>query len=667
MRSLRLFKGLSNFTTTIKRGGRFKGSFRFWPLVLSGTVVLLATVSVLLYRWTSDASAGTEMRLGTELEAKMMRWHLDLYGEFSAICVALQVGPDSGGRDTWSDFFERYAEWSNIGLNHESPKNIYQNPDLVENIYIWETSQKTKPRLLLLNADKKTLHTSDVPQDLQTLLARLQANSASLSRALRAWESPDLSSEQRPRRNNPSEADSLRGSATTGWQFDENIPAIVHPILRHSDTMRHSDPDPPSSQNPVDWIVVVLRRDTIQQRIFPELAKRYFGSGDRLEYKVAIIATGETSRTIYSSDPGFGIRDGGAVDSMMNIFGPPQADVGWQTVSNSQYLSTEEWRNFTGPVWFPTIQYGSRQGQWVLVLQRRADPLQAMISKAKQRNLAVSILVLLLLAVNVGFVTAAGFRAQSFARLQLDFVASVSHELRTPLTAIFCAGENIKDGLVSERSSLEYYGSMVISQARRLMDHVDRILLFASIHSGKDRYNLCPLQVPEILQRVRKTTAGLIMEDAYTVEEQVEHSLPCVLGDLSAVCGCLENLITNAVKYGRKDRRIRISAMLHEVNDHGKEVWISVEDHGIGIGSSELKHIFEPFYRSPEVTAAQIHGTGLGLSLAKHLAEAIGGRLSVASEVGVGSVFTLHLAASQTQEFELLSESSRVDEAMLNE
>jgi signal transduction histidine kinase len=208
---------------------------------------------------------------------------------------------------------------------------------------------------------------------------------------------------------------------------------------------------------------------------------------------------------------------------------------------------------------------------------------------------------------------------------------------------------------------------MVISQARRLMDHVDRILLFASINSGKDRYNLCPLQVSEILQRVRKTTAGLMMEDAYTVEEQVEHSLPCVLADLSAVCGCLENLITNAVKYGRRDRRIRISAMLHEVNDHGKEVWISVEDHGIGISSSELKHIFEPFYRSPEVTAAQIHGTGLGLPLAKHLAEAIGGRLSVASEVGVGSVFTLHLAAAQAQEFELLSESSRVDEAMLNE
>jgi two-component system phosphate regulon sensor histidine kinase PhoR len=247
----------------------------------------------------------------------------------------------------------------------------------------------------------------------------------------------------------------------------------------------------------------------------------------------------------------------------------------------------------------------------------------------------------------------------------MDFVASISHELRTPLTAIFSAGENLKDGFVNGESSLRHYGLLVISQARRLMDHVDRILLFASIRSGKDQYNLRPLQVSEILQRVRKTTAALIAEDdGYTVEEQVEPNLPCVLGDLFAVCACLENLITNALKYSGQDRRIRISATLHEMDQHRKEVWISVEDHGIGISSTEVHHIFEPFYRSPKVAAAQIHGTGLGLSLAKHLAEAMGGRLSVASEVGVGSVFTLHLPAAQAQEGELSAASSTRDEVM---
>jgi signal transduction histidine kinase len=80
---------------------------------------------------------------------------------------------------------------------------------------------------------------------------------------------------------------------------------------------------------------------------------------------------------------------------------------------------------------------------------------------------------------------------------------------------------------------------------------------------------------------------------------------------------------------------------------YGEEVRISVEDHGIGIDASELQQIFEPFYRSPVVKAAQIHGTGLGLPLAKSIAEAMGGRISVVSKVGVGSRFTLHLPASQ--------------------
>ena len=591
MQSLRSFmKSSSNPTPRYTRELGPKRSVPFWPLVLSGMVVLLAIVAVLQYRWTTEVNAASEVRVGTELESLMMRWHFDFYGEFSAICVALQVGPDSGARDTWDDFLQRYVEWSRTP-NHDALENIYKNPDLVKDIYIWETSQKTKPRLLRFNADKKRLDTSSVPQDLQALLARLQAHSTSLSQAFGAWQSPDPSAEQRSGSNQTSRTDSLRSNTTTGWQFDENIPAMVHPIFRHG----HGNAKPPSIQDPVDWIVVVLNFNTIQKRVLPELAKRYFGGGNELDYKVAVIAAGKTPRTIYSSEPGFGVRDVNAFDSTMNIFGPPPESVEarfWQATQSSQSLRSEQWRSFSGPVWFPTIEYAARPDPWVLVLQHRNGTLQSVVDRVRRRNLAISALVLLLLAVNMGIVTVAGFRAQTFARLQMDFVASISHELRTPLTAIFSAGENIKDGFVSGQSNLQHYGSIVISQARQLMDLVDRILLFATIRSGKDRYNLRPLEVPEILQRVRKTTEGLIIEeDAYTVEEHIEPDLPCVLGDLSAVCGCLENLITNAVKYSESDRRIRISATLHELHNQRKEIWISVEDHGIGIGGSELQHI----------------------------------------------------------------------------
>jgi signal transduction histidine kinase len=112
------------------------------------------------------------------------------------------------------------------------------------------------------------------------------------------------------------------------------------------------------------------------------------------------------------------------------------------------------------------------------------------------------------------------------------------------------------------------------------------------------------------------------------------------MGDLAALSQVLQNLITNAIKYGGRGRWIGIRAHLAP---RSREVQISVVDHGIGISRSDLAHIFEPFYRSPSVAAAQIHGTGLGLALAKSIAEAMGGRLSATSEPGEGSSFTLHL------------------------
>src|SRR6266481_7382577 len=166
----------------------------FWIAVLFGMASLLIMVAVLQYRWTKQLSVATEARIGSTLQPLMMGWHLDFYGELSALCVALQVGPDSGARDNWNDYLRRYVDLSRAPMNHESVENIYANPDLVESIYIWDSSDS---RLLRLNADTARIEISRIPQDLQPLLARLQAKSSSLYTALRAWEFPDPSAEKR--------------------------------------------------------------------------------------------------------------------------------------------------------------------------------------------------------------------------------------------------------------------------------------------------------------------------------------------------------------------------------------------------------------------------------------------------------------------------------------
>jgi len=230
------------------------------------------------------------------------------------------------------------------------------------------------------------------------------------------------------------------------------------------------------------------------------------------------------------------------------------------------------------------------------------------------------------------------------ANLQMDFVASISHELRTPLAAVLSAGQNITDGFVPD---LKVYGSIITSQARQLIDLVDQILLFASIKGKKENYCLKPLQVTEALDEVRKNMVAMVEQTGFTVDFHIQESLPRVLGDLQLLSRCLQNLIGNAVKYSGRSRRIGVSAHSEQLESLGLEVRISVEDSGIGISSSELPEIFDPFYRSPRVVAAQIHGTGLGLAVTRHLAEAMGGRVSVVSEVGVGSVFTLHLPVAE--------------------
>jgi signal transduction histidine kinase len=229
--------------------------------------------------------------------------------------------------------------------------------------------------------------------------------------------------------------------------------------------------------------------------------------------------------------------------------------------------------------------------------------------------------------------------------LQMDFVAAVSHELRTPLTVICSAAENIIDGLVDSKQQVTRYGAVIRNQGRQLTALVDQVLLFASTQDARQRYQVRPWNVSEILKSVLSNTAALAERSGITIEHDVPSNLPLVMVDPAAVSQCLQNLIVNAVKFSGQSQWIGVRARL-EGSGARSEVQISVQDKGIGISGADLAHIFEPFYRSPDVDAAQIHGTGLGLTLARKIAEAMGGRLTVTSKLGIGSVFTLHLVSA---------------------
>jgi len=241
----------------------------------------------------------------------------------------------------------------------------------------------------------------------------------------------------------------------------------------------------------------------------------------------------------------------------------------------------------------------------------------------------------------MGVILVSARRAQRLARLQMDFVAGVSHELRTPLTVISSAADNIADGVVDSQQQVICYGKVIQTQARQLIHLVEQVLLFAANGNGL-RHRTRLLAVEDVVSAALESTAELIAAAGFTVEKQIEHDLPPVAGDLVALSQCLQNLITNAVKYGGESRWMAVRASW--ANGDGRdEIQIAVSDKGAGIAPEDLEHIFEPFYRGASVTAAQIHGTGLGLPLARSIAEAMNGRLTVAGEPGKGSTFVLHL------------------------
>ncbi len=123
------------------------------------------------------------------------------------------------------------------------------------------------------------------------------------------------------------------------------------------------------------------------------------------------------------------------------------------------------------------------------------------------------------------------------------------------------------------------------------------------------------------------------------------------MADASAVITCIENLMSNAIKYGSSKQWVAIRARTDSSNSH-QEVRISVEDHGIGIPETDIPHIFEPFYRVQAVRDHQIRGVGLGLHLVKRMMEDMGGRVSVSSELGRGTEVVLHFPVIHTEEFE---------------
>jgi signal transduction histidine kinase len=609
-------------------------AFATGMIILAAIVVIV--LGVLQYRWSNQVSEATSIRLADSLQMSMINWHLDFFRDFSEICIVMRGGPGTGAQDDWNQYVRRFAEW----------KKATAHPNLISSLYILRFDETPGLKTLRLDPSNHRFEPSDWPANFAELREELQqasSKSVSAGAPARVNEFQDTTSRATDREF----ADRFyAGGALAGWRFEPSIPALVRPIANN--VSAHADRQS-TNRHGVDWIVIVLNGKDVQDHILPDLAQLYFRGTEGLDYQVAVVAGSKPAHLIYSSDQGFGEQEVVDADGTMNIFGRLEDKALGSPIHIFHTPSQNKGPAASvGITWFPLVREVAEDQDWRLVVRhRRGGALGAFVEDSRRRDLAISFGVLFLLVISMAILIITSMRAQRLAKLQMDFVTAVSHELRTPLTVISSAAENIAQGVVEGKQQLAQYGSVIGSQARKLFEMVERILLFAAIREGHQHYSLRPLTVAEIIDSALSNTAGLIQEAQFKVEQETEPNLPQVVGDLSALSQCLQNLITNALKYGGEQRWIGIQARLIEHGLSGKEIQISISDRGIGIDSADLPHIFEPFYRSPLVAAAQIHGTGLGLPLAKSIAEAMKGHLTVRSVAGRGSAFTLHLPCSE--------------------
>jgi len=223
-------------------------------------------------------------------------------------------------------------------------------------------------------------------------------------------------------------------------------------------------------------------------------------------------------------------------------------------------------------------------------------------------------------------------------RAKSDFLAVISHELRTPLNAIMGYTDLLRaevSGPLNETQSDQLH--RIDLSARHLLDLIEEVLTFSRMEMGEEDLELRSIDLVPLLREVGERVEPLARNKGLGLEIELPTSPVIAQTDPPKVRQIITNLLSNAIKFtdtGEISLRARVE---------GDEIVIDVEDTGIGIEPTELGRLFEPFWQHESGTTRRVSGTGLGLSVSQRLADLLGGRISVESEVGAGTIFTLHL------------------------
>ena len=552
-------------------------------ILLVAMAVLLPVLAGLQYYWLGEVSKGATERLQSTLAARAQSFRQDFNREFIRAYLNFQVDSPSPPANFVDHHLHSLERW-----NSTSPY-----PNLLREVFVVSYDESNRPHAVRVNIHTQQLEPVDSTPEMKTLLRRFE----------KTHELP---------------LDS----------FDEELMALIVPIPN----LKTDQPNTPASSR--SFTVASIDVDYLKKEFIPSLIRRHFIVNFN-EYNFGVISIRHPDRVIYSSS---GAADFSSSDVTTRIFGIEPEEL--QSFLRSE-LNFQNQVNSRPPrlnIKFLLMPSSRQEGRWHLAIKHQAGSLAAAVNGIRVRNLALSFGILLLLAAAILLTAISIRRAERLAEQQINFIAGVTHELRTPLAVICSAGENLADGVVHNAAKVADYGKVIHEEGRRLTEMVEQVLEFAGAQSGRRHYEFRPVSVTELVAEALNSCDAQIRRAQVEVETAISPDL-IVSGDRAALTQAIQNLISNAIKYGGKKRWLRITA-----DASANEVLIAVEDRGIGVDKTDINHIFEPFYRGRRAVADQIAGTGVGLSLVKQIVDAHGGSITVKSSANAGTIFTVHLS-----------------------
>jgi signal transduction histidine kinase len=224
------------------------------------------------------------------------------------------------------------------------------------------------------------------------------------------------------------------------------------------------------------------------------------------------------------------------------------------------------------------------------------------------------------------------------SKMKSDFVSTVSHEFKSPLTSIRQIAEMLHSGRVPSEERRQKYYDVLLEQSERLSLLTENVLSFAKMEEGKREFVFEYVDMETLLTDIVSTIQDRVRHDGFTIETEIEKSLPSIMTDASALTQAVNNLIDNAVKYSGDSKKVKVKAY-----KEGEHVIIAVKDFGVGIEKEEMGKVFDRFYRGGDELTRTVKGSGLGLTLVKQIVEAHKGSIQVESEPGRGSLFAIKL------------------------